>query len=64
MKNISVFLSENFQFLGGKIFYIFEQACFRNAVFSMEAALITPFTQRCRFGALLMEYFYSLLYSV
>ena len=24
MKNIRVFLSENFQFLGGEIFYIFE----------------------------------------
>ena len=31
MKNIRVFfLFENFQFVGGEIFYIFEQACFRN----------------------------------
>ena len=30
MKNIRAFLSENFQFFGGEIYYIFEQACFRN----------------------------------
>ena len=30
MNTIRVFLSENFQFLGGEIFYIFEYACFRN----------------------------------
>ena len=24
------FLSENFQFFGGEIFYVFEKACFRN----------------------------------
>ena len=26
------FLSENFQFFGGKIFYIFEYVCFRNEI--------------------------------
>ena len=26
------FLSENFQFFGGKIFYIFEQACFHKVI--------------------------------
>ena len=30
MKKISEFLSENFQFFGGEIFYIFEKAYFRN----------------------------------
>ena len=30
MKNIRVFLSENFQFFVDGIFYIFEKACFRN----------------------------------
>ena len=30
MKNIKKILSENFHFLGGKTFNIFEQACFRN----------------------------------
>ena len=30
MKNIRVFLSENFQFFGGEIFYIFKLVCFRN----------------------------------
>ena len=29
---ISKFLSENFRFFGGKIFSIFEQACFRNGI--------------------------------
>ena len=32
MKNRRVFLSENFQFFGGEIFYIFEKACFRNGI--------------------------------
>ena len=31
MKNITVFLSENFSVFGGEIFNIFEKACFRNA---------------------------------
>ena len=31
MKNIRIFLSENFPFFGCKIFNIFEYACFRNA---------------------------------
>ena len=30
MKNVRGFLSENFHFFGGKIFSIFELACFRN----------------------------------
>ena len=30
MKKYQNFLSENFHFFGGKIFSVFEQACFRN----------------------------------
>ena len=36
MKNIIVFYLELFSFFGGEIFYIFEQACFRN----VELALV------------------------
>ena len=35
IRKISEFLSENFYFFGGKIFNIFEKACFRNDSLSM-----------------------------
>ena len=35
-KKIEFFLSENFQFFGGKIFSIFEQACFRNGTWETQ----------------------------
>ena len=40
MKNIRFFLSESFHFFGGKIFSIFEQACFRN-VYTVKFQLMT-----------------------
>ena len=33
MKKYQSFLSENFQFFWGEIFYIFEYACFHNVPF-------------------------------
>ena len=43
---ISEFLYENFHFFGGKIFNIFEQACFPNAVFfSTDRSKAVPLLQ-------------------
>ena len=38
VKKISEFLSENFQFVGGEIFCIFEYVCFHNDMFRLDCA--------------------------
>ena len=50
MWKISEFLSENFQYFGGEIFYIFEKVCFRNGI-SQQCSSHLSFT---------IDHFYSL----
>ena len=40
MKNIGVFYLKSLGSFGGKIFYIFEQACFRNALIPQKLAYL------------------------
>ena len=51
MKNIRVFLSENFPFFGCKIFNIFEQVCLRNEMINLQFFLIFPRKQDLIFHA-------------
>ena len=45
MKNIRFFLSEKLPFFGGKIFSVFEYACFRNGSADAVGAFMVIFFQ-------------------